>query len=129
MTVPETALGQMYRQHIGFIVEKNIDKLLDQYTNDCVLISSFTKKPQYYRGRDQVREHLMGILAVDGLTTEIAFWGETENPQTLMIVEAITMRTAEGEAKMRFADSWVLRDGRIAVHFAGMTQYADGTVA
>jgi hypothetical protein len=71
----------------------------------------------------------MGILAVDGLTTEIAFWGETENPQTLMIVEAITMRTAEGEAKMRFADSWVLRDGRIAVHFAGMTQYADGTVA
>jgi hypothetical protein len=30
---------------------------------------------------------------------------------------------------MRFADSWVLRDGKIAVHFAGMTQYPDGAVA
>ena len=46
-----------------------------------------------------------------------------------MIVEAIRMRTADGEAAMRFADSWVLRDGKIAIHFAGMTQYPDGTVA
>jgi hypothetical protein len=39
------------------------------------------------------------------------------------------MHTDEGEAHMRFADSWVLRDGRIAIHFAGMTQYPDGSVA
>lgn len=127
--VPDTALGQMYREHIGFILDKNIDGLLDQYTDDCILISSFTKKPQYYRGRDQLREHLMGIMGIDGLDTDIAFWAETEDPQTLMIVEAITWQTAEGEAKMRFADSWVLRDGHIAIHFAGMTQYPDGTVA
>ena len=66
----------------------------------------------------------------DSLDTEIAFWAETENPTTLMIVEAITMQTPGGEAKMRFADSWVLNDeGRIQIHFAGMTQYPDGTVA
>jgi hypothetical protein len=127
--IPDTALGQMYREHIGFILDRNIDRLLDQYTDDCLLISSFTKKPQYYRGRDQLREHLMGILGIDGLDTDIAFWAETENPQTLMIVESITMQTAEGEAKMRFADSWVLRDSSIAIHFAGMTQYPDGVVA
>ena len=46
-----------------------------------------------------------------------------------MIVEAITMQTDDGKAEMRFADSWVLRDGKIAIHFAGMTQYPDGTVA
>jgi hypothetical protein len=46
-----------------------------------------------------------------------------------MIVEAITMQTSQGMAKMRFADSWVLRDGKIAIHFAGMTQYPDGSVA
>jgi ketosteroid isomerase-like protein len=127
--VPDTPLGRMYRQHIEFILKKDIESLLDQYTDDALLISSFLKKPQYFRGREQVREHQQGILGIQGLETDIAFWAETDNPQTLMIVEAITMRSAAGEQKMRFADSWVLRDGKIAIHFAGMTQYPDGSVA
>ncbi len=127
--VPDTPLGRMYRAHIDFILKKDIESLLDQYTDDCLLISSFMKKPIYYRGRDQLREHMQGILGIDGLETDIAFWAESDDPQTLMIVEAIVMKTKQGEAKMRFADSWVLRDGKIAIHFAGMTQYPDGTVA
>ena len=127
--VPDTALGQMYREHIQLILDKNIEALLDQYTDDAVLISSFMKTPLYYRGRDQLREHMQGILGINGLETEIAFWAETENPTTLMIVEAITLQTDDGEAKMRFADSWVLRDGKIAIHFAGMVQYPDGSLA
>ena len=127
--VPDSPLGRMYREHIELILKKDIEKLLDQYTDDCLLISSFMKKPIIYRGRDQLREHMQGILGIDGLETEIVFWAETENPQTLMITEQITMTTKDGEAHMRFADSWVLRDGKIAIHFAGMTQYPDGTVA
>ena len=127
--IPNTALGRMYREHIQHILDKDIEALLDQYTDDALLISSFMKEPLYYRGRDELREHMQGILGIEGLDTDIAFWAETDAPQTLMIVEAITMTTADGEAKMRFADSWVLRDGRIAIHFAGMTQYPDGTVA
>ncbi len=127
--VPDSPLGQMYREHIQLILDKNIEALLDQYTDDAVLISSFMKTPIYYRGRDQLREHMQGILGIEGLETDIAFWAETDNPQTLMIVEAITMQTKEGEAKMRFADSWVLRDSKIAIHFAGMTQYPDGSIA
>jgi hypothetical protein len=30
---------------------------------------------------------------------------------------------------MRFADSWVLENGRIKLHFAGMVQYPDGSIA
>jgi len=127
--VPDTALGRMYREHIGFILEKNIEALLDQYTDDAILISSFMKQPVVYKGRDQLREHMQGILGIEGLETDIVFWGETSDPQTLMITEQITMRTKEGEAHMRFADSWVLRDGKIAIHFAGMVQYADGSIA
>lgn len=127
--VPDTQIGMMYREHIQLILDKNIEALLDQYTDDALLISSFMKTPVYYRGRDQLREHMQGILGIEGLETDIAFWAETEDPQTLMIVEAITMQTKDGEAKMRFADSWVLRNGKIAIHFAGMTQYPDGTVA
>lgn len=127
--VPKSPLGKMYREHIELILKKDIEALLDQYTDDALLISSFMKKPIYYRGRAQLREHMQGILGIEGLETEIAFWAETENPQTLMIVEAIKMQTGEGEVNMRFADSWVLRDSKIAIHFAGMTQYPDGSVA
>ena len=127
--VPDTPLGRMYREHIQHILDKNIDALLDQYTDDALLISSFMKKPLYYRGRDQLREHMQGILGIDGLETEIVFWAETDDPQTLMITEQITMKTKDGDAHMRFADSWVLRDGKIAIHFAGMVQHPDGSLA
>lgn len=127
--VPDTPLGRMYREHIGFILKKDIDCLLDQYTDDALLISSFMKKPLYYCGREQLREHMQGILGIDGLETEIIFWAETDSPQTLMITEQITMQTKEGESHMRFADSWVLENGKIAIHFAGMVQHPDGTLA
>ena len=127
--VPDSPLGKLYREHIELILKKDIESLLDQYTDDALLISSFMKEPNYYKGREQLKEHMQGILGIEGLETEIAFWAETEDPQTLMIVEAITLNAGGQEAKMRFADSWVLRDGKIAIHFAGMTQYPDGSVA
>jgi ketosteroid isomerase-like protein len=126
---PNTQLGKMYEEHIQLILNKDIEGLLNQYTDDALLISSFTKEPLYYKGREQLKEHFQGILAIKGLEVDLAFWAETEEPQTLMIVEGIKMQTDEGEAKMRFADSWVLRDGKIAIHFAGMVQYPDMSIA
>jgi ketosteroid isomerase-like protein len=126
---PNTELGRMYEEHIELILKKDIEGLLNQYTDDAVLISSFMKEPIYFRGREELKEHFKGILGIQGLEVDIAFWAETENPDTLMIVEAIKMHTEEGIAAMRFADSWVLKNGKIAIHFAGMTQYPDGTVA
>ncbi len=127
--VPDSKLGRMYREHINFILNKDIDSLLDQYTDDAILISSFMKKPLIYKGREQLKEHMQGILGIEGLETEIVFWAETEDPETLMITEQITLKTAEGESSMRFADSWVLKNGKIAIHFAGMVQHPDGSLA
>jgi ketosteroid isomerase-like protein len=127
--VPDTPLGRMYREHIELILKKDIEALLDQYADDALLISSFTKKPLYFKGRDEIREHMQGILGIEGLETEIVFWAETEDPQTLMITEQITMTAGGQESSMRFADSWVLRDGKIAIHFAGMVQHPDGSLA
>jgi len=126
---PNTALGRMYESHIQMILDKDIEGLLNQYTDDALLISSFMKEPIYYKGQEQLREHFQGILGIKGLEVDLAFWAETADPQTLMIVEAIKMQDDKGEANMRFADSWVLRDGKIAIHFAGMVQYADGSIA
>jgi ketosteroid isomerase-like protein len=127
--VPDTPLGRMYREHIAFIQQKNTEGILAQYTDDAILISSFTGKPVVFRGRAQIREHLQGILGLDGLESTVVFWGETDDPQTLMVTEKIVTRSKEGESHMRFADNWVLRGGQIAIHFAGMVQYADGTLA
>ncbi len=127
--VPDSKLGRMYREHINFILNKDIDSLLDQYTDDAILISSFMKKPLIYKGREQLKEHMQGILGIEGLETEIVFWAETEDPETLMITEQITMKTVDGETSMRFADSWVLKNGKIAIHFAGMVQHPDGSLA
>ena len=127
--IPDTKLGRMFKQHIQFILDKNIEALLDQYTDDALLISSFMKTPKIYRGRAELREHMQGILGIEDLQDDIVFWAETENPETIMITEQITMKTAGGEARMRFADSWVLKNGKIAIHFAGMVQHPDGSLA
>ena len=127
--VPDTTLGRMYREHIQHILDKNIEALLDQYTDDALLISSFMKTPKYYKGRAQLREHMQGILGIEGLETEIVFWAESDDPQTLMVTEKIALKTPTGTANMRFADSWVLKNGKIAIHFAGMVQHADGSLA
>lgn len=128
---PDTKLGRMYKEHIQLILEKDIDGILNQYTPDALLISSFSgdRKPQYFRGHKELREHFQGILGLQGLEVDLTFWAESATPETLMVVEDVKVKTAEGESRMRFADSWVLRDGRIAIHFAGMVQYPDGSLA
>ena len=61
--------------------------------------------------------------------SEVVFWAETQDPETLMVTEQISF-TANGQrSSMRFADSWVLEGGKITIHFAGMVQYADGSLA
>ena len=119
----------MFQQHIQYILDKNIEALLDQYTDDCLLDQQLHEDAAVLpRPRGTARAHA-GHPRHPGLEDEIVFWAETENPETLMITEKITMKLADGEAKMRFADSWVLRDGKIAIHFAGMVQHPDGSLA
>lgn len=125
--VPDTKLGRFYKEHIALILNKDIEGILNQYTDDAILISSFEKKPLFFRGHGELREHFKGILGLKGLEVNITFWAETED--LLMITEHVKVTTEQGTAEMRFADSWVLREGKIAIHFAGMVQYPDGSLA
>jgi hypothetical protein len=128
--VPDSPLGRMYREHIEMLEKKQLDKLLrDQYAPDALLISSNTKAPLYFRGHAEIRKHMSGILGIENLQSEVVFWAETDEPQTLMVTEKISFLVEGQRANMRFADSWVLRDGKIAIHFAGMVQHADGSLA
>jgi ketosteroid isomerase-like protein len=128
---PETRLGQMYRQHIGFIQGKDVAGILNQYAEDALVISTLTegRKPRYVRGRNQLREFFDGnFMGLQHLTSRIDQWAEADN--ALMIVESIDITQMDGSmAHMSFYDNWVLREGRIGIHFAGVVRYPDGSYA
>ncbi len=127
--VPDTKFGRMYEAHIDFIHKKDIEGLLDQYDDDALLISSFEKVPKIFRGREEIRTHLEGIMGIDDLETEVVFWSDTEKPDTVMVTEKISMTINGDVSEMRFADSWAIKDDKIFIHFAGMVQYPDGSLA
>jgi ketosteroid isomerase-like protein len=128
---PDTPLGRMYHEHIGFIKAKNVDGILNQYDPDALVIGVLTegRKPRYVRGRDELRDFFTGNFGgLKSLTSRIDQWAETEN--ALMIVESIELELADGSsASTSFNDNWVLEDGRIVVHFAGVVRYPDGSYA
>ena len=120
-TPPQSPLGAMYEEHIGFIKSKNVAGLLSQYTNDCLLISMFTadRQPLYVRGHEQLREFFEGrIFGLEDLQIVHNQWAEIDN--TMMTVEEISFTPAQGsQGTVEFYDNWYLRNGRIAIHFAG----------
>jgi len=128
---PDSALGKMYTKHIGFILAKDVDALLNQYAGDCLLISTLTadRSPLYVRGHGELEEFFRSrIFSLEDLESDINQWAETEN--TLMIVEEIRTKDTDGSAgSVEFYDNWFLRGGRIAIHFAGTIRYPDGTYA
>jgi ketosteroid isomerase-like protein len=128
--VPDSPLGKMYEEHIGFIRAHNVQGLLDQYAPDCLMISTMTpdQRPLYVRGHAELQKFFEErIFALNKLEITLAQWAET--PDCLMIVENLEAETADGPFSCRFYDNWALRNGKIAIHFAGVVQYPDGKFA
>lgn len=123
-------MSKLYKEHIGFIKAKNIEGLLNQYADDLLLISTLTddRKPLYVRGQQALKEFFESrIFSLEDFEIRVNQWAETEN--TLMIVESLTTKNAVGDVTgdLSFYDNWVLQKGKIAVHFAGVVRYPDGT--
>jgi hypothetical protein len=128
---PSSTLGKFYREHLDFIHHKNVDGILDQYAPDALLIGTLTegRKPRFVRGHEELRSFFNGnFMGLKSLESEIDQWAEIENG--LMIVESIKFEGMDGaKAEMSFYDNWVLRDGRIIMHYAGVVRYPDGSYA
>jgi hypothetical protein len=127
----DTPRGRMYREHIGFIKQKNVDGILDQYDQNALLIGTLTegRKPRYVRGREELRSFFTGnFMGLKDLGSRIDQWAEDD--RGLMIVESINLELMDGsKVDLSFYDNWVLQDGRIMVHFAGVVRYPDGSYA
>ena len=113
--VPSTKLGEMYREHIQLILDKNIDALLDQYTDDCVLISSFMKKPVVYRGKAELREMWNAVRArYSELRCEVPII-VAEGDKAAAFVR-VFFRKSINQRMVQFdiAGFYTLRDGKIS---------------
>ena len=65
--VPDTALGKMYKEHIQLILDKNVDGLLDQYTDDAVLISTDHSSYDY----DEIVKHAQLVIDTRNATKQV----------------------------------------------------------
>ena len=104
---------ELYERQIRFLVEKDVDGLIDtNYTPDAELISFGA----VVRGDGALKDYFRGYLAMLGdlVVESTDKFVETEDA---VFFEA-TVRSALGRA--RVYDAFVLRDGRIAVHFTGV---------
>ena len=128
---PDSPLGKLYEEHIRFIQAKDVDGLLNQYKEDCLLISTLTedRQPLYVHRHKELEEFFRSrIFNLENLEVDLNQWAETDN--TLMIVEEVRTTGIDGSTgSVEFYDNWYLEDGKIAIHFAGTVRYPDGTYA
>lgn len=108
----ETPGKRFYARQIAALEAGRIDALVDQYTDDAVMVGfDFVR-----RGKDEVRAHMTGYLQMLGSLRLVSTdkWAETDDS---IFFEA-TVMTDLGQA--RVYDVFVLRDGKATHHFAGV---------
>lgn len=111
-----------YDRQLEFLAAKDFDGLVEnQYTEDGSLLNYDT----YVKGRDAVREHFREYVAGLGYIKLISTDKYVEGDDSLMF-EA-TVETAHGIA--RVYDVFVLRDGKISHHFAGLLGFTPNAPA
>jgi len=113
MDVTPTPGRALYDRQIRFILDKDVDGLIDtNYAADAELVSF----GNVVKGNAALKEYFRGYVAMLGdlVIESTDKFVETDDA---VFFEA-TVRSALGRA--RVYDAFVLRDGRIAVHFTGV---------
>jgi hypothetical protein len=110
--VSETPGKAFYESQIKALEEGDLNALIDQYTDDALLLGYEVQ----VRGREGLREYMRGYMARLGSFRLVSTdkWAETDDS---ILFEA-TMETALGVA--RVYDAFVLRDGKAAYQFTGI---------
>jgi ketosteroid isomerase-like protein len=104
---------EFYERHVQFLVDRDVDGLIaNNYNEDAVLVTHTAVA----RGREELTQFFKGYLEVLGDLEVLSTDKFTDTGDTILF-EA-TMRSALGEA--RVYDAFVLRDGKIDYHFAGV---------
>jgi SnoaL-like domain len=104
---------EFYERHVQFLLDRDVEGLVEtNYNDEAVLVTH----NGVVRGREELKTFFAGYLEMLGDLEVLSTDAFTDTGDTIMF-EA-TMRSALGEA--RVYDAFVLRDGRIDYHFAGV---------
>ena len=104
---------QFYERQLTYLQAGDVEGLIDQHYHDDALLVWFDRT---IRGRGELTAYFRHYLQQLGQLEVISTDNYTETGDTIFL-EA-TMRTALGIA--RVYDALVLREDKIAYHFAGM---------
>ena len=113
MTDTATPGRVFYERHIQFLVDKDVDRLVDvNYAPDAELVTFQT----VVKGREPLRTYFHGYIEMLGdiVVESTDKFAETDDA---ILFEA-TVRSKLG--RVRVYDAWVLRDGQITHHFTGV---------
>lgn len=107
-------LGRLfYERQVAFLQAGDVDGMIDQHYHADALLITFA---QSVRGREALKEYFRGYLQRLGRLEVLSTDNFTETGDTIFL-EA-TVATALGTA--RVYDAFVLREGKIVYHFAGV---------
>ena len=113
LTESRTRGRELYDRQIKFLVDKDVDGLIDtNYAPDAELVSF----QAVVKGREALRTYFRGYLEMLGDIVVESTDKFTESDDAVFF-EA-TVSSALGRA--RVYDAWVLRDGQITHHFTGV---------
>lgn len=114
MGTPQDGAGQtFYARQLAYLQANDVDGLIGaHYHADAVLVTA----AQTVRGREALKTYFTGYLQQLGSLEVISTDNFTASGDTILL-EA-TVRTALGVAQVY--DAFVLREGKIAYHFAGV---------
>ena len=104
---------QFYERQLAYLQAGDVDELIDQHYHDDAALITFDVT---VRGRDALKEYFRRYLQQLGQLEALSTDNFTETGDAIFL-EA-TIRTALGVA--RVYDAFVLREGKIAYHFAGV---------
>jgi hypothetical protein len=104
-----------YDDQIAALIDRDIDRIMDQYHPDAVLVGF----DFIVRGSEALRRHFIGYLERIGSLELISTdkWAETDDS---IFFEA-TVNTAHGEAKVY--DVFMLRDGKCTHQYTGLISF------
>jgi hypothetical protein len=111
---------KFYEEQLDHLAAKDVDGLVANHYNDDAVLISFDVT---VKGREALREYFQTYLDRLGTLTVTSTDKFTETENTIFFEATVTSNLGT----VRVYDAFVLRDGKISYHFAGVFGPSDSS--
>ena len=111
---------KFYEEQLNYLAAKDVDGLVANHYNDDAVFISFDVT---VKGREALRDYFRTYLERLGTLTVTSTDKFTETEDTIFFEATVTSNLGA----VRVYDAFVLRDGKISYHFAGVIGPSDAS--